>query len=91
MAAAMPRICRKRPPRKNAAAPKATAPSRSQSGELVSVPVGKKIILAMTAATSAVATARTQFKSSERSSMRLPTRTPAQRQKSVASQPATAM
>ena len=68
-----------------------TAPSLSQSGEASSVPVGKKIILAMTAATSAVATALTQFNSSDRSSMRLPASTPAQRQRSVASQPATAI
>ncbi|MGZ2467149.1 hypothetical protein ACVJMZ_002673 [Sinorhizobium medicae] len=45
----------------------------------------------MTAATSAVATALTQFNASESSRSRFPASTPSHRQISVASQPAIAM
>ena len=88
MTTATPMRC---PASRNAANPMPAAPRRSQSGASASVPVGKTMSLAVTAMTSAVATARTQCSASESSSSRFPANTPSQRQISVASQPATAI
>ena len=69
----------------------ASAPTLNTSDVFASAPLGNMKRLPMTAATSAVATARTRTRISDSSAMRPPRYTPRKRQASVAAQPATRM
>src|SRR5262245_47067469 len=72
---------------RKAANPQAMAPRRMLSGTLASVPGGSRMSLAITPASTAIATARAQTKNSESSSIPRTTRRPSMRQNSLGRQP----
>jgi len=73
--------------KRNAANPPTMAQSRITSGTLASVPGGNRMILAMTPASTAIATARTHMNSSDSSAMPRAATSPSTRQISLGRKP----
>jgi hypothetical protein len=71
----------------NAASPQMMAARRMTSGTPASVPGGNKMILAMTPASTAIATARTHMNSSDSSATPRATTSPSMRQISLGRKP----